>query len=144
MSATQFKGGLEIRFQWGPAKGFMNPLRIVAILAISTMPLCAQGQPDSAKLKADAQKVASTIRGDKAKAQTYCQLDSLSEQIDEAARAKDTKKVEALTKRANELEKQLGPEYHALFDALNDADPISKDVQDILSMFDQLDDLCTH
>jgi DNA repair ATPase RecN len=122
----------------------MNPLRIVAILAISTMPLCAQGQPDSAKLKADAQKVASTIRGDKAKAQTYCQLDSLSEQIDEAARAKDTKKVEALTKRANELEKQLGPEYHALFDALNDADPNSKDVQDILSMFDQLDDLCTH
>ena len=92
----------------------MNPLRIVAILAISTMPLFAQGQPDSAKLKADAQKVTSPIRGDKAKAQTYCQLDSLSEQIDEAARAKDTKKVEALTERANELEKQLGPEYHAL------------------------------
>jgi hypothetical protein len=35
-----------------------------------------------------------------------------------------------LTERANELEKQLGPEYHALFDALNDADPNSKDVQD--------------
>jgi len=78
---------------------------------------------NSAKLKADAQKVASSIRGDKAKAQTYCQLDSLSEQIDEAARAKDTKKVERLTERANELENQLGPGYHALFDALNDADP---------------------
>jgi len=56
----------------------------------------------------------------KAKTETYCQLDSLSEQIDEAARAKDTKKVEALTERANELEKH----------ALNDADPNSKDVQD--------------
>jgi hypothetical protein len=67
----------------------MNPLRIVAILAISSMPLFAQGQPDSAKLKADAQKVASPIRGDKAKEQTYCQFDSLSEQIDEAARAKE-------------------------------------------------------
>ena len=66
----------------------------------------------------------------KAKTETYCQLDSLSEQIDEAARAKGTKRVEALTERANELEKQLGPEYHALFDALNDADPNSKDVQD--------------
>ncbi len=66
----------------------MNPLRIVAILAISTMPLFAQGQPGSAKLKADAQKVTSPIRGDKAKAQTYCQLDRVSEQIDEAARAK--------------------------------------------------------
>jgi hypothetical protein len=106
----------------------MNPLRIVAILAISSMPLFAQGQPDSAKLKADAQKVASPIRSDKAKAQTYCQFDSL--RIDEAARAKDTKKVEALTERANELEKQLGPEDHALFDALFDADPNSKGVQD--------------
>ena len=40
----------------------MNPLRIVAILAISSMPLFAQGQPDSAKLKADAQKVVSIIK----------------------------------------------------------------------------------
>jgi hypothetical protein len=40
------------------------------------------------------------------------------------------------------LEKQLGPEYRTLFDALNDADPDSKDVQDILSMFDQLDGIC--
>ena len=87
----------------------MNSFRIVAILAISSMPLFAQGQPDSAKLKADAQKVASPIRGNKAKAQTYCQFDSLSEQIDEAARAKDTKKVETLTERANELENLTGP-----------------------------------
>jgi hypothetical protein len=70
-------------------KGFRNPLRIVAILVICTVPLHAQGQPDSAKLKADAQKIASPIRGDKAKAETYCQFDSLSEQIDEAARAKE-------------------------------------------------------
>ena len=106
------------------------------------MPLFAQGQPDSAKLKADAQKVASPIRGDKAKAQTYCQFDSLSEQIDEAARAKDTKKVEALTERANELEKQLGPEYLALLEATKDVDPNSKDGQEIVSIFDKLDSSC--
>ena len=41
----------------------MNPLRIVAILAIPTMPLFAQSQPDSAKLKADAQKVAELPKG---------------------------------------------------------------------------------
>jgi hypothetical protein len=104
----------------------MNPLRIVAILAISSMPLFARGQPDSAKLKADAQKVASPIRGDKAPAQTYYQFDSLSEQIDEATQAKDTRKVDALSQQAEELEKRLGPEYRALFDALNDADPNSK------------------
>jgi ABC-type transporter Mla subunit MlaD len=78
----------------------------------------------------------------KAKSQTYCELDTLSGQIDQAARQKDTKKVDALSQRADELEKQLGPEYRTLFDALNDADPDSKDVQDILSMFDQLDGIC--
>jgi mevalonate kinase len=115
---------------------------IIASLLISTLYAQAQ-QPDAAKLKADAQKVVSSIRSDKAKSQIYCQLDSLSEQIDQATQQKDTKKVEALSQRADELEKQLGPEYRTLFDALNDADPDSKDVQDILSMFDELDSICS-
>ena len=80
----------------------------------------------------------------KRRVQTYCELDTLSGQIDQAAQQKDTKKVDALSQRADELEKQLGPEYRTLFDALNDADPDSKDVQDILSMFDQLDGICAH
>jgi hypothetical protein len=95
-------------------------------------------------LKADAQKVASTIRGDKAKSQTYCQLNSLSDQIEEANQTKDKRKAETLSQRADDLEKQLGPEYRALFDALNDSDPNSNDVQEILSMFDKLDDVCGH
>ena len=49
----------------------MNRLLIIGSLLIST--LCAQAQqPDAAKLKADAKKVVSSIRGDKAKSQTYC------------------------------------------------------------------------
>jgi hypothetical protein len=42
------------------------------------------------------------------------------------------------------LEKQLGPEYLVLFNALNEADPNSASVQDVLSMFDTLDDSCPH
>jgi hypothetical protein len=38
----------------------------------------------------------------------------------------------------------VGPEYLALFDALNNADQNSKDFQDILSMFDTLDESCPH
>ena len=110
----------------------MNGLALLAILLLSTVPLYAQAQqPGTAKLKADAQKVVGSIRGDKAKSQTYCELDTLSGQIDQAAQRKDTKKVDALSQRADELEKQLAPEYRTLF-----ADPGSKDVQDILSMFD--------
>jgi hypothetical protein len=121
----------------------MSRMLIIASLLISTLYAQAQ-QPDAAKLKADAQKVVSSIRSGKAKSQIYCQLDSLSEQIDQATQQKDTKKVEALSQRADEFEKQLGPEYRTLFDALNDADPDSKDVQDILSMFDELDSICSH
>ena len=62
----------------------------------------------------------------------------------EAAQEKDTKKAEALFQRVDDLEKQLGPQTHALFDALYDADPNSKDVQDILSMFNGLNDSCPH
>ena len=46
-----------------------------------------------------------------------------------------------LTKRINDLEKQLGPEY---LDALDNADQNSKDFQDILSMFDKLGESCPH
>jgi ABC-type transporter Mla subunit MlaD len=95
-------------------------------------------------LKTDAQKVISIIRGDKAKTQAYCQLDSISEQIGRATEAEDTKKVDALSQQAEELEKKLGPEYRTLFDALNDADEDSQDVKDIVSMFDTLAESCPH
>ena len=122
----------------------MNRLLIVGVLLLSTvLSLSAQAQrPDTAKLKADAQKAVSDIRGDKDKTQAYCQINSLGAQMVEAAQEKDSKKAEALFQRVDDLEKQLGPQYHALFDALYDADPNSKDVQDILSMFNKLDESC--
>jgi len=97
-----------------------------------------------AKLKGDAQKVVSIISGDKAKTQTYCQIAKLSEQVDQAAQEKDRNKAEELVRKINELEKQLGPEYLALVDALfnNNMDPDSKDIEEIVSMFDRFDESC--
>jgi hypothetical protein len=121
----------------------MSRLLITGVLLSSVLTLYAQAQqPNTAKLKADAQKVVSIIRGDKAKTQAYCQINSLGGEVDMAAQAKDEQKADVLTKKINELEKQLGPEYLALFDALNNADQDSKDFQDILSMFDSLDQSC--
>jgi hypothetical protein len=121
----------------------MSRLLIIGVLLSSALTLYAQAQqPDTAKLKADAQKVVSIIRGDKAKTQAYCQINSLGGEVDMAAQAKDERKADVLTEKINELEKQLGPEYLALFDALNNADQDSKDFQDILSMFDSLDQSC--
>jgi hypothetical protein len=126
----------------------MTRLLAVAILLISTVPLFAQGQqPNVATLKADAQKVVSVISGDKAKTQTYCQIAKISKQVDQAAQEKDTKKAEGLVQQINELEKQLGPEYLALVDALfntNNMDLNSEDFEEIVSMFDRFDEACRH
>jgi hypothetical protein len=123
----------------------MNKLLILAILIIGILPVYAQDQqPDAAKLKVDAQKVVSSISGDKAKTQAYCQITNLGGEIDQAAQEKDEKKAEALTQKINDLEKQLGPEYVALFNALYKVDPNTKEFQDILSMFDKLDESCKH
>ena len=72
----------------------MNRLLIVGILIISTAPLYAQGQqPDMAKLKADAQKVVSTIKGDKTKTEAYCQINELAEQSARLSRRKTARKL---------------------------------------------------
>jgi hypothetical protein len=112
----------------------MNRLLIASILLISTAPLFAQAKPDPAKLKADAQKVISGISVDQAKIEAYCEVTDLGGQAVEAAQEKDEKKADALMQRVDELEKILGPEYPALFNALYDADPNSKDVQDLVDV----------
>ena len=123
----------------------MKRLLIVGILLISTAPLYAQLQQQNiAKLKADAQKVVSIIKGDKAKMQTFCQISDLGDQIGEADEQKDRKKAEALAQKMNELEKQLGPEYLALVEATKDLDPNSNEGQEIESSFEKLDDSCPH
>ena len=64
--------------------------------------------------------------------------------MDRAEQTMDEQKGDMLTKQINDLEKQIGPEYLALFDALNNADQNSKDIQDILSLFHALDESYPH
>jgi hypothetical protein len=123
----------------------MNRLLIVAISVFCAMPLHVQAQQtDPAKLKADAQRIVRVIRGDKAKTQAYCQINSLGGQIDQAVREKDEQKADALTRKINDLEKTLGAEYLAFFDSLNNLDQDPKEFRDILPMFDTLNQSCPH
>ena len=132
-------------FRMVQMKRIMNRFLIIGLFFSSAVTPYAQAQqPNTAKLKADAQTVVSIIRGDKAKTQAYCQINSLGAEIDQVAQARDEQKADALTKRINDLERQVGPEYLALFDALNNADQNSKDFQDILSLFDKLGESCSH
>ena len=101
---------------------------------ISTAPLFAQGaQPEAAKFS-----------GDKAKIQTYCDIANVGEQMNQAVQAKDKKKFDELAQKLPELEKNLGPEYLGLVESLGKMNLPPKDGQEIVSMFDKLDDSCPH
>ncbi len=116
----------------------MNRALSIGILIFSTVPLSAQPQqPDAAKLKADAQKVVSIIKGNKDKTQAYCQINELAEQI-----GQNNKKAEALSRQVFELEIKLGPEYLSLVNGLKDVDPNSPQGQEIDSILAPLDDSC--
>lgn len=116
---------------------------IVAIIAIAAMPLSTQAQNKAPKpSKASAMKVVAAISADKAKVQTYCDMAKLGEQIDATDKKKDTKTVDALSKKMDDMSQKLGPEYAALMEGLQDMDPNSKDGQEIGSALDGLDKLC--
>jgi flagellar biosynthesis/type III secretory pathway M-ring protein FliF/YscJ len=121
----------------------LNGLLIVAILAISTAPLCAQRQQQNvAKLKADARNLVGIIGSDKTKTQTYCQIDDLSEQLNQAVQEKDRKKAEALSQKISELYKKMGPEFAALIDIEKHIDLDSPDGQEIASIVASLGESC--
>jgi hypothetical protein len=96
---------------------------VVAIFAFSAMPVYAQGQqPDTVKLKADAQNAFNIISSDKLKIQLFCEMAHLGNQLDQAERLHDTKKAVEVSQKMDELEEKL-PEYTALVDGLKDVDP---------------------
>jgi hypothetical protein len=123
----------------------MNRLLIISLLLIAMLPLSAHAQQrNAAEIKVLGENVVKIIGDDKAKLRAYCQINSLSNSTIEAIQGKNNEKAEELFEKIDELEKQLGPEYHTLFNALYDADPNSKDTQEIFSMLDGLDESCPH
>ena len=121
----------------------MNRLLIVAILLTSTVPLCAQRQQQNvAKLKADARNLVGIIGSDKTKTQTYCQIDDLTEQLDQAVEKRDTKTAKALVERIAELNKKMGPDFAALVDIEKHVDLNSPDGREIALIIQSLNQSC--
>ena len=100
----------------------MKPKLVVAISALAIPALAhaqQSGPPNVPKpTKADAQNVVQIITNDKAKAQAYCDLSKLSDQVEAAGQKNDTKKVETLAKQVDALVAKVGPEYSKLMDGL--------------------------
>ena len=120
----------------------LNGLLIVAILAISTVPLYGQRQQQNvAKLESEARNVVGTIANDKAKTQTYCQIHDLASQLAQAAQEKDRKKAKTLVERIDQLQKQL-VEFVALSNIVKQVDLNSPDGREIALIIQSLDQSC--
>jgi hypothetical protein len=84
------------------------------------------------------------ISGDKAKTQTYCEIQELGEQMERAYEKRNLKLVDELLQKIETMEKTLGPEYVALMEGLDLVDPEKDKLgAEIMSVFDPLDRLCT-
>jgi hypothetical protein len=124
----------------------MKPKLIVAILVIAAVPVCAQAQkPSGAKVtEVDAQKVVKIISGNKSKTQTYCEIQKLTQQMEQAYEKNDSKTADELSEEIDTLEDTLGPEYAELINGLQDIDPEKDKLgAEIMSMFGELDRQCT-
>jgi mevalonate kinase len=114
---------------------------IIALLLI-VVSVCAQAQKPRAT-KDDAQKVVTIISGDKAKTQTYCEIQKLTQQMEQAYEKNDSKTADELSEKIDALEDTLGPEYAELINGLQDIDPEKDKLgAEIMSMFEALDGLC--
>jgi 5'-3' exonuclease len=83
------------------------------------------------------------IRSDKAKTQTYCEINKVSDQMNQAYGKNDKETVDELTQKIDRLEKILGSEYIALMDGLQKLGPENKKrVAEIMLQFAALDRLC--
>jgi hypothetical protein len=81
---------------------------------------------------------------DKAKIKTYCEINQVSEEMNQAYAKNDKKKLDELFQEIERLEKILGPEYVALMDGLQRLGPENnKRVAEIMLQFAALDRLCT-
>jgi uncharacterized protein YlxW (UPF0749 family) len=119
--------------------------KFVAILLIAAAPAYAQAQTRSTPnvTKDGAQKLAKIITSDKAKVRTYCEINRVSEEMNQVYGKNDQKRLDELSQKIERLEKILGPDYVALMDGLQKLGPEnSKRVTDILLQFAALDRLC--
>lgn len=127
----------------------MNRL-LIGILAICPLPLYAQNvaQPDAANLKAEVRNAVGTIVADKHKTRIYCQILDLERQEldqDETNKKKKNKskdKTESFSRKIDQLQKQVGPEFVTLDNILKHLDLTSSEGREIALMIQGLNQSC--
>jgi ABC-type transporter Mla subunit MlaD len=93
-------------------------------------------------LKAYAQNSVKIISGDKQRIEAFCELNDLTNQLDQAVEEKDTRKAEELSEKGEELLRKLGPEFAALAAGINSVNLSSQDAREIGSIIGNLNEYC--
>ena len=97
----------------------------MAVTIFATVPIVAFAQEDDLTNQApkptiaDAQKLVQTISSDKTKLQAYREIGKLQDQMEKAEEKNDTKTIEALGAKVDNLEQQVGPDYARIMDGLS-------------------------
>ena len=115
----------------------------LAVAFVALFPVLAHAQQKPPKTTvADVQKVVKAITADKAKSQAYCDMAKLEDEIGAAEEKRDTKKVEELSKKADQLAEKLGPDYAKVVAGLEEVNPDSPEGRAINAAFEPLEKLC--
>jgi hypothetical protein len=126
----------------------MNLKLVIAVSLYAAIPVIAYAQQNGPAENmpkptvADVQKLVQSISGDKAKLKTYCDIGKLQEQMEQAEQKKDTKTGEALGVKADNLAKQLGPDYEKVMGGLEQVDPSSPEGKRYTALFEPLFKQC--
>ena len=85
------------------------------------------------------QKLVQSIGADQVKLKTYCDIGKLQDQMEQAEQKKDTKTIAALGAKADNLGKQLGPDYEKVMAGLEQIDPSSAEGKRYTALFQPRD-----
>ena len=123
--------------------------KLVAIIsALTAIPALAHAQQAGPSktpqlTKVEVQNVVQIIRSDKTKTQAYCDLSKLNEQITAAQQTNETDNVETLTRQADALVANLGPQYSKMIEKLGEIDLTSGKGNELSAIILGLNKLCT-
>ena len=91
---------------------------------------------------AQVRKLVQMISTNKAKLKIYCDLNQLDKQLEEAEHQKDREMLEALNAKADNLERQITPEYTKVMDSLEIIDPNSAEGKQFAALIGTLTKQC--
>ena len=125
-------------------------LKLVAAISALAIPALAHAQQGGPQptipkpTKTDVQNVVQIVTTDKVKTQAYCDLTKLYNQIEAAEQKEDSDTIQTLTKQADGLVANLGPEYLKVVEGLDQVDLTSSEGEELLSILSELDKKCTN